>query len=317
MRALRPLLGTIALLGLGGLVMAQGALPAAQERALKAQDSFRECDACPEMLVMPAGSFAMGSPHAEKGRLDNEGPAHRVTIGRAFALGRLEVTVDQFAAFVIDTGHQMGSTCDVWQDGKWSEQSGRSWHDPGFAQTRSDPAACISWEEARAYVAWLTVTTGKSYRLPTEAEWEYAARGGTTTRFHFGNVEDDYCRYGNGADQAARRRVPGAETWQVLPCSDGYAYTAPARSFAPNGFGLHDTHGNVFEWTEDCWHDNYVGAPSDGSAWIMGGDCDHRVLRGGAWGYPPDYLRVAVRGKIGAAYRYVNAGLRVARTLGP
>jgi formylglycine-generating enzyme required for sulfatase activity len=317
MRAPRPLLGMVIWLGICEPGIAQGPLSAAQEQALKAKDSFKECDACPEMLVVPAGAFAMGSPKNERVRADNEGPQHRVAIGKAFALGKLEVTVDQFAGFVTETSRQMGATCDVWQDGRWSEQSGRSWRDPGFAQSGSHPVACISWEDAKAYAAWLSGKTGKAYRLPTEAEWEYAARGGTTTRFHFGNAEKDYCRYGNGADQAARKSVPGADKWKVLPCNDGNPYTAPVGSFAPNGFGLHDTHGNLFEWTEDCWHDNYVGAPHDGSAWIAGGDCDNRVLRGGARGYLPDYLRVAVRGKIGSAYRYVNAGLRVARTLGP
>src|SRR5215475_7438405 len=183
MHALRPLLGIIIWLGLCGPGMAQNPLSAAQEQALKAKDSFKECDDCPEMLVVPAGAFAMGSPKNEKARADNEGPQHRVTIARAFALGKLEVTVDQFAAFVTESGHQMGSACDVWQDGKWSEQPGRSWRDPGFGQSGSHPAACISWEDAKAYAAWLSGRTGKSYRLPTEAKWEYAARGGTTTRF--------------------------------------------------------------------------------------------------------------------------------------
>lgn len=316
MRALPPVIRILVSVGLWVPAMAQAPLSAAQERALKPKDSFKECDACPEMVVVPAGSFAMGSPKNEKARDDNEGPQHRVTIGKAFAVGKFELTVDQFAAFVKETGYDTGSTCDVWQDGTWAERPGRSWREPGFVQSGSHPAACLSWDDAKAYLAWLSGKTGKTYRLPTEAEWEYAARAGTTTRFHFGNDDKDYCRYGNGADRTARNDVPGAQKWTVLACSDSHAYTAPVGSFTANGFGLHDTLGNVFEWVEDCWHDNYEGAPADGSAWTTG-DCAIRVQRGGAWGYPPDYLRTAVRGRQAQGYRYVNAGIRVARTIGP
>jgi formylglycine-generating enzyme required for sulfatase activity len=314
MRALSSLIGILVSLELWVPAMAQSPLSAGRERALKPGDTFKECDACPEMVVVPAGSFAMGSPNNEKARDNNEGPQHQVTITRSFAFGKFEVTVDQFVAFVQETGHDTGSTCDIWQDGKWAERSGYSWRKPGFAQSGSHPAACLSWDDAKAYLSWLSRKTGKIYRLPAEAEWEYAARAGTTTRFHFGDDYKDYCRHGNGADQTAWNDVPGAKSWSVLPCSDGHPYTALAGSFAPNGFGLYDTLGNVFEWTEDCWNDSYAGAPSDGSAWTSG-DCNIRVQRGGAWGYPPDYLRTAVRGRQPHGYRYVNAGIRVVRTL--
>jgi formylglycine-generating enzyme required for sulfatase activity len=316
MRASPPLIGILVCVGLLVPALAQSPLTAAQERALKAKDSFKECESCPEMVVVPAGSFNMGSPKNEKARDDSEGPQHRVTIARPFAIGKFELTVDQFATFVKETGHDTGSVCDIWQDGKWSERPGRSWRDPGFAQSGSHPAACLSWDDAKAYLAWLSRTTGNAYRLPTEAEWEYAARAGTTTRFHFGNNDKDYCRYGNGADQKARSDVPDAKGWSVLTCSDGHAYTAPVGSFAANGFGLYDMLGNVFEWVEDCWNETYKGAPADGSAWTSG-NCNIRVQRGGAWGYPPDYLRAAVRGQQTQGYRYVNAGIRVARTLAP
>jgi formylglycine-generating enzyme required for sulfatase activity len=314
MRALPSLIGILVAVGWLVPALAESPLSAAQERALKAKDSFKECDVCPEMVAVPAGSFAMGSRKNEKGRDGNEGPQHPVTIVRPFAVGKFEVTVDQFAAFVKETGHDMGSTCDVWQDGKWAERPGRSWNNPGFTQSGSHPVACVSWDDAKAYVAWLSGKTGRAYRLPTEAEWEYAARAGTTTRYHFGNDEKDLCRYGNGADRTARNDIAGAKSWTVLPCSDGHAYTAPVGSFPANGFGLHDVHGNVWEWTEDCWHDNYTGAPPDGSAWTTG-DCKIHVLRGGSWGYPPVYLRSAVRGMIAANYRYINSGIRVATTL--
>lgn len=308
----------IALLSLALLAPAAAqSFSPAQERALRAGDTFRDCAICPELVVVPAGRFLMGSPANEEARDGSEGPLHPVTIGKPFALGKFEVTVDEFAAFVRETGHDMGTTCDIWKDGSWEERPGYSFRNPGFAQDGTHPAPCLSWDDAKAYLAWLSRKAGATYRLPTEAEWEYAARGGTQTRFHFGDADADYCRYGNGADQAAGKDVPGADKWSLLPCSDGYGYTAPVGRYAPNALGLHDTAGNVFEWVEDCWHDTYEGAPPDGSAWVTGGDCKVRVQRGGAWGYPPAYLRAAVRGRQPQDYRYVNAGLRVARTLAP
>ena len=294
---------------------AQTPLSDAQERALKPKDRFQECANCPELVVVPAGSFLMGSPRNEKAREANEGPQHRVTIARRFALGRFEVTVDQFAAFVDETGYDMSTSCDVWQDGAWKMREGPTWRKPNFSQTGAHPAPCVSWDDAKAYLAWLSRKTGRTYRLPTEAEWEYAARGGARTRFPFGDSDKDYCRYGNGADQAARREVPGAAAeWDVLGCNDGFAYTAPVGRFMPNQFALYDMLGNVFEWVEDCWHDSYQGAPTDGAA-CLSGDCGTRVQRGGAWGYPPDYLRTAMRGRQAQNYRYVNAGMRVLREL--
>jgi formylglycine-generating enzyme required for sulfatase activity len=314
-RTLAILASAIALAAAISAASAQAPLTAAQERALAPQDRFHECAGCPELVVVPAGSFLMGSPASEQPREANEGPQHAVTIARRFALGRLEVTVDQLAAFVDATGHDMGTSCDVWQDGAWKMREGPTWRKPSFSQTGAHPAPCVSFDDAKAYLAWLSRRTGKIYRLPTEAEWEYAARGGARTRFHFGDSDRDYCRYGNGADQAARKGVPGAAAdWDFLRCNDGFAFTAPAGSFAPNPFGLHDMLGNVFEWVEDCWHDSYDGAPADGAAWISG-DCGTRVQRGGAWGYPPDYLRTAVRGRQPQSYRYINAGMRVLREL--
>jgi formylglycine-generating enzyme required for sulfatase activity len=316
MRALLP--GVWLLLGVAMATeaMAQAPLTAVQEHDLLPRASFQECALCPVMVVVPEGTFAMGSPADEKPRDANEGPQHQVRIGARFALGKFEVSVGQFAAFIADTGYATGDACDVWRDGKFAERPGYSWRNPGFAQSPAHPVACASWDDAKAYAAWLSRKTGKAYRLPSEAEWEYAARAGTTTRFHFGDDISDYCRYGNGADKAAAAGVPGADGWTVLPCSDGHPYTAPIGSFGPNAFGLYDTLGNVFEWVEDCWHDGYTGAPADGSAWTTG-DCKVRVQRGGAWGYPPDYLRTAVRGRQGQGYRYVNAGMRIARMLAP
>jgi formylglycine-generating enzyme required for sulfatase activity len=286
-------------------------LSAAEECALKRADVFKECDKCPEMVVIPAGSFTMGSPANEADRSENEGPQHPVSIARPFAAGKFAVTVDQFAAFVADTGHDAGSTCRTLEGGKTEERQ-RSWRDPGFPQTGSHPVVCINFADAEAYVDWLSARTSKSYRLLTEAEWEYAARAGTTTRYSFGDDERNLCRYANGTDLTAKREVPGLGP--SGPCSDGHAYTAPVGSFVPNAFGLYDMHGNVRQWTEDCFHPSYTGAPTDGSAWTSAA-CAIHVLRGGSWGYRPARLRSAARDGTEPTLRRSFTGFRVARTL--
>jgi formylglycine-generating enzyme required for sulfatase activity len=223
-------------------------LSATEECALKPKDVFKECDKCPEMVVVPAGSFTMGST----GR--DEGPEHIVTIGRPFAVGQLHVTVDQYAAFVAETRHNAGSTCETYAENP-REKFGHSWRNPGFAQQGSHPVVCVSWNDAKAYVAWLAKKMQRSYRLLTEAEFEYAARARTSPgrypSFWFGDDEKDLCRYGNGGDQTTEG-VRGKSVFRRVPCNDGYAYTAPAGSFEANGFGLSDMLGNAWEHTEDC-----------------------------------------------------------------
>jgi formylglycine-generating enzyme required for sulfatase activity len=276
---------------------------------------FKECDKCPEMLVVPAGSFTMGSPASEAGRED-EGPQHPVKIARPFAAGKFHVTVDQFAAFAAEAGYDAGSKCWTFEGGKAEERQGRSWRNPGFTQSGSHPAVCLSWNDAKAYVAWLSSKTQKTYRLLTEAEWEYATRAGSTTRYFFGDDEKDLCRHGNGADQTAKSKIAGAGQWSTAPCSDGYAYTAPVGSFSPNKLGLYDMHGNAWQWVEDCYHDSYTGAQSDGSAWTSG-DCSRRVLRGGSWSLYPRFLRSALRSRYSSDFRDVFSGFRLGRTLTP
>ena len=299
-------------------------LAAAEECALIAKDSFRECTECPEMVVVPAGSFTMGSAEDEPGRGAEETPQHVVTFEQAFAIGKFEVTVDQFAAFVRETRHDAGSACDVIEAGKRIDlKPGRSWRNPGFPQGGNDPAVCLSWNDAKAYVAWLERATGRPYRLLSEAEWEYAARARTTPgagpRYSFGNDPIAMCGHGNAADEAAKRAVFGAAapTRSFFACPDGYAYTAPVGSFAPNGFALYDMHGNVWEWVEDCYAQNYAGAPSNGTAYNSGGDCRYRVLRGGSFLDDPATLRIAYRFASEPRDRTSDYGLRVARSLTP
>jgi len=295
-------------------------LSSSRARALQPRDSFKECDGCPEMVVVPAGAFTMGSPENEHDRFSDESPQHVVTFARPFAAGKFEITVDQFAVFVKETAYDVGSKCLTLEEGKSAVREGRSWRDPGYPQTGSHPAACVSWNDAKAYLGWLTEKAGKQYRLLTEAEWEYAARAtttpGSTSRYTFGDDDSAMCRQGNVVDKTARETIPGAGTWTIFPCSDGYAYAAPVGTFATNAFGLYDVHGNVWEWTEDCYNISYNGAPADGSPWNVG-DCDHRVVRGGMWGSSPANVRLARRFKNPNNTRSQDIGFRVARTMEP
>jgi formylglycine-generating enzyme required for sulfatase activity len=263
----------------------------------------------------------MGSPAGEEDRQEDESPQHVVTIAKPFAVGRLHVTVDQFAAFVQETGHDAGSKCWTFEGGKGDERADRSWHNPGFTQDGAHPAVCLKWNDAQAYAGWLAKKTGKPYRLLTEAEWEYAARGrtapGAYPRFWFGDAEKDLCRHGNVFDQKAKDSIKEAEGEPPAPCNDGYAFTAPAGHYAPNAFGLYDMLGNAWQWTADCVHGDYDGAPADGAAWLAA-DCIGHVRRGGAW---TETARVAYRDvavvTLPDEVRFADAGFRVARTLGP
>jgi formylglycine-generating enzyme required for sulfatase activity len=299
-------------------------LSAAEECSLKPKDVFKECDKCPEMVVVPPGSFTMGSPLTEEGHSKTEEPQHSVNISKLFAVGKFHITVDQFADFVKETGHDAGSTCAILEENNWKEQSG-SFLNPGFPQSDSHPAVCLTQDDGKEYVAWLSKRTGRPYRLLSEAEWEYAARArtepGSNTRYFFGDNQDDMCRYGNVADQTTKRALVWVKDQDVFKCSDGYAYTAPVGSFMPNTFGLYDMHGNASTLLEDCWHENYYGAPTDGSAWAPKDNstwtklCVGWMVRGAGWIAPPiDHLTTR-GGRFGP--RDYLTGLRVARTLTP
>lgn len=280
-------------------------------KASKSDTSFRDCPGCPEMVVVRAGHFEMGSPDAENDREDNEGPVHRVKLA-AFALGRTEITRGQFAAFVKDTRYQAVDNCWTLEGGKFQKRSGRYWRDLGFLQNDNHPAACISWNDAHAYTKWLSRKTGKHYRLPSEAEWEYAARAKTNTDRYWGNDPDAACKYANVADKTVQTST-GALSWSAHDCTDGYSYTSPVGKFKANRFGLYDMLGNLWEWTEDSYHDSYDGAPENGSAW-QGKDAK-RVIRGGSWNNGPTRVRAAKRGRDKPTSRFCNIGFRVARTL--
>ena len=291
---------------------------AERERALLMPGrAFRDCPECPEMVVVPAGSFLMGSPHDEEKRQKNEGPRHRVTIAKPFAVGKYEVTRREFGAFVRVSGHVIRDGCWVYDSGErnWKRDAARTWRSPGYEQTDLDPVVCVNWDDVKAYVAWLSNKTGKEYRLPSEAEWEYAARGGTRRSRYWGDDASAQCTHANGADGTLKAHYSDWP-WVVASCRDGFVHTAPAGSFSANGFGLHDVLGNVWEWVEDCWNERYVGAPSDGSPWTDG-NCSKHVLRGGSWYNFPGNLRSANRYWFWSGSRYFIFGFRVARTLDP
>jgi formylglycine-generating enzyme required for sulfatase activity len=299
-------------------VYAQDAEPGNVTKAIETSDLpgvdrvFRDCPTCPEMVIIPAGSFDMGSPKSEDGRDDNEGPVHRVNIS-TFALGKTEITRSQFTVFVKDAKYIVGDNCKTLEGSKFEKRSGRNWHDLGFLQTSQHPAACINWDDAQAYAGWMSHKTGKHYRLPTEAEWEYAARGLTITARYWGDSPDKACGYANVADKTAQEKIPGATFWQLHNCTDGFAYTTPVGNLKANSFGLNDMLGNVWEWTEDSFHDSYKDAPVDGSTWQ--GNGEQRVLRGGSWNSGPARVRSAKRGRDTPATRISNIGFRLARTL--
>ena len=264
-----------------------------------------------DMVRIPGGEFSMGSDDSDKDAEPDEKPKHKVNV-RAFSLGKYEVTLGQYAAFVKDTGHSSGPFCYVYKDGSSGKQSGADWRKPGFAQDDRHPAVCISLTDALAYIAWLNRKTGQTFRLPTEAEWEYAARAGTQTIRYWGDNPDEACRYANVADQTAKRDVPG---WPSSPpthnCTDGYAYTAPVGSFKPNAFQLFDMLGNVYEWTCSAYEEKYAGGEktclSNNNAVARG------VIRGGSWGDLPANLRSAYRGWDLRDDRFDTLGFRLAQ----
>lgn len=288
---------------------------------LKIGQIVKDCDICPELVVIPAGSFMMGSPESEPERGFSQGPVHRVTIDRQIAVGRYELSRGEFARFVKESGHRTeagkSDGCDVWTGEEWAIQADKNWRNPGFEQTDDHPVVCVSWNDAQAYLSWLnSKVPGKGFRLLSEAEWEYAARAGKDgNRFPWGDDLDysQMCRHANGADGAAKVRVPGASNWMLAKCNDGYAYTAPGSALPPNEFGLYHMHGNAFEWVQDVYHENYSGAPTDGNAWESGGDPSRRVMRGGSWNSYPWSLRSAYRNGITPDDRFDGTGFRLAR----
>jgi formylglycine-generating enzyme required for sulfatase activity len=254
----------------------------------------------PALALIPSGRFEMGSPEherriamaagAQKNWLARETPQHPVCIAEPFALGRYPVTVGEWRVFVRATG--------------WQAQGDTDWDAPGFAQDDTHPVVGVSWYDAQRYVQWLSERTGQRYRLPSEAEWEYACRAGTQTAFSCGDtISTELANY------------DGTFTYNGGPRGTYRKGTTPVGAFQPNPWGLCDMHGNVWEWVQDVVHENYEGAPADGSAWEEGGDQSRRILRGGSWLYNPRYLRSALRNGFSAVLSNDIVGFRVVREL--
>lgn len=273
---------------------------------------IQDCAECPELVAVPPGEYVMGSSPKEKVRELDEEPAHRVRITSAIAVGKFEVTKAQYAAFVKDTGRESKPGCHSTRGGFFHKNPKATWQNPGFEQKSNEPVVCVSWDDAQAYVAWLSKKSVKQYRLLNESEWEYAARGGTTGRRYWAEADDAAtCRYASVADSTYKSVSPGAP---LFPCSDGFAYLAPVGSFPANPFGLHDMLGNAWEWVEDCWNEGYSGAPELAVPRVSGA-CNERVFRGGAWNSNPSTVRSAYRDRESKDERHDNLGFRVARTL--
>ncbi|HEY5337073.1 MAG TPA: formylglycine-generating enzyme family protein [Rhizomicrobium sp.] len=282
--------------------------------AARAQDQtareFTECVDCPVMVGIPAGKFVMGSPAAEPGHFDAEGPRHVVSV-RAFALGKFDVTSRQFTLFLEDTGYQP-APCNTLLNMRWHNDGKGHAYPPEEVEPPRWPAVCLDWHDAQAYIDWLNARartahpelkrTAGPYRLPSEAEWEYAARAGTTTARWWGNEI--------GVGHADCNGCGSQYDDHVL---------ADVDSFKPNPFGLYGVLGTAWQWTADCWHPSYVGAPADGRPWVSGG-CSKHVIRGGSWDNVPVFVRSAARSGAlsdnGGDYDYSSlSGFRVAREL--
>ena len=294
--------------------------------AKSAPREFTDCADCPPMVVVPAGKFMMGiSPEMEPTSHSNSAkgrsaPVHQVTFAKPFAMGKYPVTVAEFRKFVDETGYQTPDSCYNQHaiDGHmiYENARGYSWRSPGYPINDKHPVVCITWEDATAYTMWLSKKTGHKYSLPSESQYEYAARGGTSTLYFWGDKFDaTACLYSNQPDFAQGRAMgPDAPMGPEyrFQCDDGYGYTSPVGSYRPNPFGLYDMQGNIWEFTADCWNLNYEGAPTDGSAW-MTGDCDANFTRGGSFGNASWTAHVAQRAARDRDYNGHSWGFRVAR----
>ncbi len=273
------------------------------------QKYFRECPECPELVVIPSGEFEMGSPLEEVGRFDSEGPVHKVVVP-AFAMGKHNVTVEEFLTFLRETGYQP-PPCNLLMGFSWRSPGHGLAYPPGSIESPRLPAVCVNLDDIQAYLFWLNgkvnINTDKSkpkngpYRLPSEAEWEYAARAGTTAARWWGTeigVNNANC---NGCGSVWDNRT-----------------LAEVDTFGPNPFGLYDMLGNVWQWTDDCWNESYQDAPKDGSAWVTG-NCRKHVMRGGSWSNLPIFIRSAARFAVDSLRQDLDistyAGFRVVRII--
>lgn len=266
------------------------------DKSTQQRTVLKDCPQCPELAMLPAGSFTMGSPDDEAGRQADEGPLHTVTFSAPFAVSRFHITVAEWTAFAKETGL-------ILKDGDTRPGRECKAGKPRYPQTPRHPVVCLDFHDAQAYIEWLARKTGKPYRMISEAEWEYAARAGSAGPFPFPfDDERNYAIYSHANTYGDK---------------DGYSHVAPVGSFPANAFGMHDMHGNVHEWVADCLHENYVGAPKNGSAWMEdnGGDCRWHQIRGNDWIEPSVFSRSANRNDRAPSIRGDWISFRVVRPL--
>jgi formylglycine-generating enzyme len=309
-------LGAFALAVTGALI----SCAAQAQQPPQALRTITDCPTCPEMVVLPPGTFNMGTSATafeldRTGRGKAEAGVVPIAINQSFALGRTEVTRAQYAAFVAAAKYAPDiAFCRVWdQKGqRFADVPNRDWRDPGLVSPPRDdhPVTCVSWDDAVAYTQWLSTETGKSYRLPSEADWEYAARAGSRATRFWGDDPSLGCAYANIYDLTSQRAYPLA--WGHVGCADGFADLAPVGSLLPNSFGLQDMIGNVWEWVGDCFTTSKVGRPKDQRPWLWDG-CPERALRGGSWMTSPARARVGFPAGDPNTDRYSFLGFRVAR----
>lgn len=301
-------------------------------QSTQAKSKFKDCSDsfCPEMTVIPAGSFLMGGNINEQEQQNvpaqsrpYELPQHLVQVEKPFAMSTYETTIAQFQAFQKETGWEVEG-CRNWETrngvfNMWYRDDLNP-NNSGMNQTSQDPVVCVRREDGREFAKWLSKKTGQTYRLPTEVEWEYAARAGTTTAYYWGDDLnlDQACKYANVLDPSTAAALPQTSGWSLFKCTDGYAFTSPVGKFLPNNFGLYDMSANAREWVDDCWHSNYENAPSVNRRWgeENNGQCNFPVLRGGAWIYNTYNVRTAYRNAyVTSQARSIMWGFRLVREI--
>jgi formylglycine-generating enzyme required for sulfatase activity len=264
-------------------------------------DLLKDCLNCPEMVLLPAGKVLIGSPFDEKGRETDESPVQSFSVNRFF-LGKYEVTRGQWKYFLQKSGYQTKPECLTWDGNGYEKIRTLDWKQPGFEQTDDHPVVCVSWLDAQAYTKWLSNVTGKRYRLPTEVEWEYAAKAGLGQVAYPWPSADTPCLYANLGDTSLKNFHPN---WQLNNCNDGYSFTAPVGSFPNNPWGLFDLQGNVMEWVSSCWSPHLQPAPQSPAI------CNKKVMKGGGWDLTEKYMRNSYRGRARETNQGTAVGLRV------
>ncbi|MSQ86623.1 MAG: hypothetical protein EXR10_07250 [Alphaproteobacteria bacterium] len=277
----------------------------------------KDCPTCPDLVVVPAGKFRMGTPKSQVANNETgEAPPVPMTIPKPFFMGRYEVTRAEFEVYAREKNFESVGLCRVWNKtkGRYDDDRNRTWRKPGVPEQPqpNHPISCVNWFESKDYIAWLAAKTGKPYRLPTEAEWEYAARAGSSGIYPWGPDENS-CKTANVYDITTLKKTPLA--WAHAMCMDGFADVAPVGSLKPNKFGIYDMIGNVWEWAEDCATKSHIGRPSDGTAWVWEGGCKRVIQRGGGWFTSVERARPGYHGDAAALDRFDFGGFRIARDL--